>query len=133
MAQPTTAPAAGLQARTAMGEEPLDRTLRCLADPHRRAILRLVKREEMAAGQIAAHFDVSRPAISQHLSLLRGAGLVTERRQGTRRLYRADRDGLEPLRSLLAEMWATGLERAAEIAEGTQHPGRSGRRGRSAG
>lgn len=64
---------------------------------------------ELAAGEIAAHFDVSWPAISQNLNVLRRAGLVTERRDGRRRLYRADRKALGPLAAALREMWRADL------------------------
>ena len=67
--------------------------LKAIVVPRRRQILRLVRDEELSAGEIAAHFDVTRPAVSQHLTLLKEAGLVHERRNGTRRLYRARRRG----------------------------------------
>ena len=82
----------------------MDEALRAIAEPRRRAILRLVASREMAAGEIARHFDVSRPAISQHLSLLRQARLVTERRDGTRRLYRARAQGLDEIRAFLEDL-----------------------------
>ena len=66
----------------------IDASLKAIAEPRRREILRLVRDDELTAGAIAAHFDVTRPAISQHLSVLRDAGLVVERRDGTRRWYR---------------------------------------------
>jgi DNA-binding transcriptional ArsR family regulator len=79
--------------------------------PRRREILRLLHRTELTAGAIAARFDdVSRPAISQHLRVLREAGLVRERRDGTRRLYSADDGGLEPLRTYLERFWDEQLE-----------------------
>jgi DNA-binding transcriptional ArsR family regulator len=84
--------------------------LRALAEPHRRAILRLVWDAERSAGEIAAQFDVTRPAISQHLSVLKEAGLVCERRNGTRRLYRARPEGLAELRAFLDEFWGDRLE-----------------------
>jgi DNA-binding transcriptional ArsR family regulator len=98
----------------------MEDALRAIAEPRRRTILRLVGAEELSAGEIASHFDVTRPAISQHLTVLKGAGLVTERRDGTRRLYRARPEGLAELRDFLDEFWAEGLERlkvAAEAAE----------------
>src|SRR5260370_656285 len=73
----------------AMSDGATDETLRALAEPRRRAILRLVARDELAAGEIAAAFEVTRTAISQHLTVLKNAGLLAERRDGTRRLYRA--------------------------------------------
>ena len=81
-----------------------DDLLRALAEPRRRAILRLVARAELTAGDIAATFDVTRPAISQHLTVLRTAGLLHERRDGTRRYYRTRSEGLAGLRMLLDEL-----------------------------
>lgn len=94
-----------------------DDVLRAVAEPNRRAILRLVAVGEMAAGDIATHFDVSRPAISQHIAVLRSAGLLTERRVGARRLYRARPEGFVELRAFLAEMWPDALERFRAQAE----------------
>ena len=70
----------------------MDAQLRALAEPRRREILQLVWSQELPAGEIAAHFDVTRPAISQHLTVLKHADLIVERRAGTRRLYRARRE-----------------------------------------
>ena len=84
--------------------------LDAISSPRRREILRLIWDEELSAGDIAAGFDVSWPAISQNLKVLRAAGLVRERREGTRRLYRADRDALGPLRAVLRQMWETDLD-----------------------
>jgi DNA-binding transcriptional ArsR family regulator len=81
-----------------------DDVLRALVEPHRRAILRLVARTELAAGEIAAAFDVTRPAISQHLTVLRTVGLLHERREGARRLYRTRPEGLDGLRALLDDL-----------------------------
>ena len=64
----------------------MEAALKAIAAPHRRTILRLVAETELAAGEIAANFELTRPAISQHLTVLKEAGLVTERRNGTRRL-----------------------------------------------
>jgi DNA-binding transcriptional ArsR family regulator len=92
--------------------------LEALAEPRRREILRLVREDEMTAGVIAARFDdVSRPAISQHLSVLRGAGLVSERRDGTRRWYRVRPEGFDELREYLDRYWGDALERLKEEAE----------------
>src|SRR5213083_2399198 len=79
--------------------------VQALSEPRRREILRLVRDRERAAGEIAAHFDVTRLTISQHLTLLKNAGLITERREGTRRLYRARPEGLAELRSFLESFW----------------------------
>jgi DNA-binding transcriptional ArsR family regulator len=97
--------------------EPLDETMRALAEPRRRAILRLVARDELAAGEIAAAFDVTRTAVSQHLTVLKGAGLLSERRDGTRRLYRARPEGLAELREFLDGMWASALDDARRLVE----------------
>ena len=94
-----------------------DEALRAIAEPRRRAILRLVANDELAAGEIAAAFDVTRTAVSQHLTVLRNAGLISERRVGTRRLYRARPEGLAGLREFLDDMWATSLDAARLMAE----------------
>jgi DNA-binding transcriptional ArsR family regulator len=78
--------------------------------PRRRAILRLVAHAELSAGEIAGCFEVTRTAVSQHLTVLKNAGLLTERRQATRRLYRARPEGLAGLREFLDQMWASSLE-----------------------
>src|SRR6185437_5391795 len=99
----------------------MDDALKALAEPRRRAILRLVWSREMTASDIAAQFpDVSRPAISQHLGVLRGANLVVERRDGVRRLYRADREEMAKVRDLLDDYWTSGLDRLRDAAEAAQ-------------
>jgi DNA-binding transcriptional ArsR family regulator len=95
--------------------------LDAVVEPRRREILRLVRTVELPAGAIAARFDdVSRPAISQHLRVLRDAGLLVERREGTRRLYRTRPEGLEELRAFLEEFWDTRLEALRHEAEKEQ-------------
>jgi DNA-binding transcriptional ArsR family regulator len=94
-----------------------DEALHAIAEPRRRAILRLVAQDELAAGEIAAAFDVTRTAISQHLTVLKNAGLVVERRAGTRRLYRARPEGLANLRAFLDDMWADSLDVARKLVE----------------
>ena len=94
-----------------------DEAVRAIAEPRRGAILRLVARDELAAWEIAAAFDVTRTAVSQHVTVLKKAGLLTERRDGTRRLYRARAEGLAGLRTFLDDMWAGGLDTARTIAE----------------
>jgi DNA-binding transcriptional ArsR family regulator len=96
---------------------PTDEALRAIAEPRRRAILRLVADAELPAGEIAAAFDVSRTAVSQHLTVLKNAGLLTERRDGTRRLYRARPEGLEELRQFLNDVWASSLDVARRLVE----------------
>ncbi|HEY5052884.1 MAG TPA: metalloregulator ArsR/SmtB family transcription factor [Solirubrobacterales bacterium] len=95
----------------------IDRAARAIAEPRRREILELVRERELSAGDIAARFDVSRPAVSQHLTVLRGAGLLEERREGTSRLYRARPEGLAGLRDFLNGFWSDRLERLKLAAE----------------
>jgi DNA-binding transcriptional ArsR family regulator len=102
----------------------VEAALRAIAAPHRRQILVLVRDEELAAGEIAAHFDVTRPAVSQHLNVLKEAGLVSERRNGTRRLYRARPEGLAELKAFLEGFWDDrlgALKREAEKEERKKH------------
>ena len=98
----------------------METALKAISAPRRRRILVLVRDRELSAGEIAAHFDVSRPAVSQHLTVLREAGLVEERRNGTRRLYRARPEGLAELRAFLEGFWGerlAALKREAEREE----------------
>lgn len=83
----------------------MEEALRALADPGRRRILALVRSEERPAGEIAAELPITWPAVSQHLRVLKGAGLVTERREGARRYYRARPEGLADVRAFLDEFW----------------------------
>ena len=83
-----------------------DEVWKALVEPRRRAILRLVAGGELTAGDIAAAFDVTRPAVSQHLTVLRNVGLLHERRDGARRLYRTRPEALAGLRALLDELEA---------------------------
>jgi DNA-binding transcriptional ArsR family regulator len=98
-----------------------DAVLRALADPHRRQILRLVQHAELPAGQIAASFTLTQQAVSQHIGVLSQAGLLTERREGTRRLYALNHQALEPVRELLSEFWPDALSRLKKAVE-TAHP-----------
>lgn len=91
--------------------------LRALAEPRRQEILSLLGTKEMASGEIAGHFDVSRPAISQHLQVLRSAGLVRERWQGTKHLYAARPEGLTELKAYIDQFWGDALGRLAAAAE----------------
>ena len=88
-----------------------------IADPIRRRVLELVRDRELPAGELAAEFDVSRPAVSKHLRVLREAGLVRERRDGRLRLYRADPAPLAELREWLDGYWAGRLSALKEVAE----------------
>ena len=98
-----------------------------LSSPRRRSMLKLVWEEDRSAGEVAKAFDVSWPAISQNLRVLKDAGLVRERREGTRRFYRADRSRLGALEPLLIQMWSQDLDRLRELAESEA----ARRRGRS--
>jgi DNA-binding transcriptional ArsR family regulator len=91
--------------------------LKAISNPRRREILRLVWDRELSAGQIAARFDVSWPAVSQNLNVLRRAGLLSERRDGARRLYRADREALGSLEVVLRDMWEQDLDRLKDAIE----------------
>jgi len=104
----------------------VEAALRAIAEPHRRRILTLVSDDELSAGEIASHFDVTRPAVSQHLTVLREAGLVTERRDGARRLYRARPEGFAEVRAFLEGFWAEGLERLKTAAEREERRTRRG-------
>jgi len=92
--------------------------LEAIANPRRREILRLVWDQELAAGDIARRFDVSWPAVSQNLGVLRKAGLLTERREANRRYYRANPAALGSLRAAVEEMWTTDLDRLRNVVEG---------------
>lgn len=93
----------------------MEAAARALAEPRRREILRLVRDEEMSAGAIASHFDVSRPAISQHLGVLKGAGLLDQRRDGNRRLYRVRSEGFDEIRGFLDEFWGGRVSKGPSI------------------
>ena len=104
----------------------MDLALRALAEPHRRQILDVLRGRELSSGSIAAHFDVTGPAISQHLRVLTEAGLVSMRRSGTRRLYQTRPEGMAEVRDYLAGFWAEGLARLAQEAEAEERRSRHG-------
>jgi DNA-binding transcriptional ArsR family regulator len=95
----------------------MEAALRAIAEPRRLRILELVGTRELTAGEIASHFEVTRPAISQHLGVLKEAGLVDERRNGTQRLYRARPQGLAELKAFLDRFWDERLEALQQEAE----------------
>jgi DNA-binding transcriptional ArsR family regulator len=105
----------------------MEAALKAIAAPNRRRILSLVRGRELSAGEIADHFDVTRPAVSQHLTVLKEAGLVNERRNGTRRLYRARPEGLAELRAFLEELWDERLDLLKQEAELEEERKRRGR------
>ena len=98
----------------------MDAAARALAEPTRRAILELVRDDELTVGHIAENFPVSRPAISQHLRVLQEADLVDVRDEGTRRYYRARPEGLAELRDWLDEFWTDHLQRLKREVEQEQ-------------
>jgi DNA-binding transcriptional ArsR family regulator len=109
----------------ATADNAMDDALRAVADPTRRAILRLVRDGERPAGEIARHFPaISRPAVSQHLRVLADAGLVDVRADGNRRLYRWRREGLRDAVAFVEEMWVDRLARLKQAAEREAWPER---------
>ncbi|WP_309131034.1 metalloregulator ArsR/SmtB family transcription factor [Brevibacterium sp.] len=106
-----------MSAGSALSEQDLDLCFHALSQPRRRGILRLVGDREVAAGEIAAEFDVTRSAVSQHLTVLKDAGLLVERRDGTRRLYRTCRETLSQLHGALDSVWGSALDRGRLLAE----------------
>ena len=94
-----------------------------LGEPRRREILRLVSSKELSVGDIARRFDVTRPAISQHLRVLKEAGLVSERRDGTKRLYRARPESIAELRAYLESYWDENLRLLKQAAEHEEQRG----------
>src|SRR3954462_9375933 len=114
-----------------MAEELIDASLRAVADPARRATLRLVRDGELPAGEIAGHFPaMSRPAVSQHLRVLADAGLVEVRPEGNHRLYRLRPEGLQDAAAFLEEMWSDRLARLKAAAEREEWPERTRRQRR---
>ena len=91
--------------------------LQALGDPTRRSVLEELREGPRAVGEIAARLPVSRPAVSQHLRVLKEAGLVTERQNGTRRLYRVDPDGFAEVRAYLEGFWEEALANFKAAAE----------------
>ena len=103
----------------------METVLKAIAEPRRQEILRLLWQRERAAGEVAAHFDISRPAISKHLRILKEAGLLEERRAGTQRLYRARPERLADARRFLESFWDEGLAAIKRSAEGDAGGGRA--------
>jgi DNA-binding transcriptional ArsR family regulator len=100
--------------------------IKALAEPNRVAILRLTRDQPRSVGEIAAHFDISLQAVSQHLQVLKEAGLVSETRDGARRLYALEPDGLEAVQAFIADLWPDRLNRLKRLAE-TRERGKRGR------
>ena len=106
---------------------PMQTAIQALTEPRRREILQLIRDRELTAGEIASGFDVSRPAISQHLGVLKEAGLVTERREGTRRWYRARPEGLKDLKEYIEGFWTFHLSQLKREAEAEERKKRGNR------
>jgi DNA-binding transcriptional ArsR family regulator len=94
-----------------------ERVLDALGDPTRRAVFKRLRAGARSVGEIADGMDVSRPAVSQHLKVLKAASLVTDRAEGTRRLYAVDRRGVEALRKWLEGFWDDALAAFKQAAE----------------
>jgi len=94
-----------------------DAILHALAEPQRRRILELVRDGERPAGDIAQQFDITPQAVSQHLRVLKESGLLSERREGTRRLYAIRPEGIESIRAFLEDLWPSSLARLKEAVE----------------
>ena len=94
--------------------------LQVIAAPRRQQILRLIWDRELSAGDIAAAFEVSWSAISQHLTILRAAGFLDERREGTSRIYRTNQSALGPLRTVIEAHWRQSLHDVKTLAEAEQ-------------
>lgn len=101
--------------------------LRAFSDENRRTMLELVATKELSAGEIAGHFTVTRQAVSQHLRVLKEAGLVEERRAGRNRLYRTRADGIAILHQYFNDLWSNSLALAKEIAEEAENDTHSDR------
>ena len=94
-----------------------DEVLRALAEPQRARIVRLVRDNELAAGQVAEHFNITPQAVSQHLRVLKEAGVLSERRQGTKRLYSVRPEAIESVREFLEELWPSSLSALKQVVE----------------
>lgn len=104
----------------------IELALRAIGEPRRRDILRLLHDGELAAGEIASHFDVTRPAISQHLKVLEDCQLVEVRRRGTSRIYRVRQDTMAALRTYMEQFWQDSLARLTDVAEAEERRTGSG-------
>jgi len=94
-----------------------DRVFAALADPTRRSVFERVAEQPRTVGALAANLPVSRPAVSQHLKVLKDAGLVVDEARGTARIYRIDPEGLGPIRRWLEEHWDRSLQNFKRLAE----------------
>ncbi len=108
--------------------EPAGDPFEALGDPNRRAIVELLGRGEGSVRELADELPISRPAVSRHLRLLKEAGLVVDRAEGARRLYRLHDEGIDAVRAYLEQVWGEGAARFKLVAENTAESGRLGRR-----
>jgi DNA-binding transcriptional ArsR family regulator len=102
-----------------MAAEPLRDPFEALGDPNRRTIVELLAGGDRSVQEIAAELPISRPAVSRHLRLLKDAGLVADRAEGTRRLYRLHDEGIEAVRAYLEQVWGDAAARFRIAAENT--------------
>jgi DNA-binding transcriptional ArsR family regulator len=100
-----------------MTEATADLAFKALAEPKRRAMLRLLQAAPLSVNEVAGHFEVTQQAVSLHLKVLREAGLVTEQRQGTRRLYLVRPEGLHGVTEFIDELWPAALRRLKQAVE----------------
>jgi len=103
-------------ARQQLAGDPFD----ALGDPNRRAIVELLQGGEGSVQELADELPISRPAVSRHLRVLKQAGLVVDRAQGTRRLYRLHDEGIDAVRAYLEQVWGEGAARFKLVAENTR-------------
>jgi DNA-binding transcriptional ArsR family regulator len=96
------------------------KALECLSDPTRRRVFERLRSGPQSVGVLAHGLPVSRPAVSQHLKALKAAGLVTDKSEGTRRVYHIDPDGLGELRRWLDQFWGDALESFKQEVEQSQ-------------
>lgn len=101
-----------------------DNVLQALAEPQRRRILQLVRDRELPAGEIADQFEITPQAVSQHLRVLKEAGVLRERRDGTRRLYAIRPEAIESVRAFLDDLWPSSLARLKATVERDRNPAR---------
>jgi DNA-binding transcriptional ArsR family regulator len=95
----------------------IEKAIHAIAEPRRRDILHLVRAGELTSTAIASHFNITPPAVSQHLKVLEESGLVVVRREGTKRFYRIRREGFVGLRDYIDQFWNDSLLRLKEAAE----------------
>ena len=93
-----------------------------LGDAHRREILRLLSESDLPVGRLAEALPISRPAVSRHLRLLKDAGMVAERAEGTRRIYQLQQEGADAVRAYLESVWGAATTRFRMMAENTEQP-----------